>query len=73
MRTHSIRMQSCLLRRCRLEQVLEAFQHFVLYTCTNRHYCYEHTQKEDLRDLKNEEVSIRLRCYLITTVLFASR
>ena len=36
-------------------------------------FCYEHTQEEDLRDLKNEEMSIKLRCYLITTVLFANR
>ena len=35
--------------------------------------CYEHTQKEDLRGLKDEEVSIKLRCYLITIVLFANR
>ena len=36
-------------------------------------HCYEHTQEEDLRDLKDEEVSIKLRCYLITIVLFANR
>ena len=35
--------------------------------------CYEHTQKEDLRDFKDEKVSIKLRCYLITIVLFANR
>ena len=35
--------------------------------------CYEHTQKEDLRDLKDEKMSIKLKCYLITIVLFANR
>ena len=40
---------------------------------TNKSNCYEHTQEKDLRDLKSEKVSIKLRYYLITIVLFANR
>ena len=35
--------------------------------------CYEYTQEGGLRDLRGGGVSIRLRCYLITTVLSAGR
>ena len=46
------------------------FNHQTLLRIEN---CYEHTQKEDLRDFKNEKMSIKLKCYLITIVLFANR